>query len=221
MPFETLQKLFGIVPFLFFWGIFLLALAFYLRRGGAEGKLAKRVRTLLWVTLGFRVLYAVSATIAQYFVWAESPATRVFLDSGIGRESPIAPSLEKFPFLFGKLGYFLFYSYGRFWLNVFLAFLCAFAFLWFLKALRKWKDRFFEDGEIELGALSVALVGWPAFTLFLPLAFLSVILVSLFRLLFMKEKLTTLGAPFLLAVLLVLVWGPWLLSVTGFSVLKI
>ncbi len=220
MSLGTIQKIFAIAPLVFFWSVFLLAFVFFLRR--ANGILfAKRVKVLLGVTLGFRLLYALSATIAQYLVWAGDPKTRIFLESGIERGSPIAPSLGKFPFLFGKLGYFLFYSYGRFWLNVVLVFLCVFAFLWFLKLLRKWRERFFENGEIEFGALSAALVGWPAFALFLPIAFLSVIFVSVFRLVFMKKKFTTLAAPFVLAVLVLLLYGGKLLQLTGLSVLKI
>lgn len=221
MQTETLQRIFDIAPFLFFWGIFLYSISFFLKRNGTDIVFLKRVKILLWATLGFRVFYALAASITQYIVWSKNPMTRVFLESGIRRDSPIAPSLEKFPFLFGKLGYFLFYSYGRFWLNVIIVFACVFVFWWFLKLLRKWKERFFEDGEIELGAFCVALIGWPAFVLFLPIAFISVIFISIFRLLFMKEKLTTLGAPFLVAVLLVLIWGQQLLWLTGLSVLKI
>lgn len=215
-----LQNIFNFAPFIFLSGVFVFVFVFFFQKKNFE-HFKKLVKILLWVAIGFRVLYAVSATITQYFVWSRDPLTRAFLESGIERDSPVAPTLEKFPFLFGKLGYFIFYSYGRFWLNVIIVILCTLAFWWFLKLLRKWKDRFFEDGEIELGALSVALVGWPGFVLFLPLVFLSVILVSVFRLLFMKEKLTTLGAPFLLAVLVVLLYGTKLLALTGLSVLKI
>jgi hypothetical protein len=152
---------------------------------------------------------------------AKDPATRIFLEQGISATSPIAESLKGFPFFFGKLGYFLFYSYGRFWLNVFIVFLCAFIFYLFLKALQKWKARFFEIGEIELGALAVLLVGWPGFVIFIAAAFISVILVSLFRLVAFREPYTTLGAPFLLAVALVFLFGGYALYVTGLAVLKI
>lgn len=202
-------------------GALIFLMVFFINKKNAVEKFKKRIILAIVCVAGFRVLYAFGSMVAQYFLWAQSPITRVFLDQGIPTWSPIAKGLAWLPFLFGKFGYFLFYSYGRFWLNVFIVFACTVAFYLFLKLLAKWKARFFEVGEIELGALAVLILGWPNFILFLAFAFLSVIFVSLFRLVFFKTPYTTLGAPFLLATLLIFLFGNALLVFTGLSVLKI
>jgi len=221
MPLPLIQGILGYSPFVFFSAIFLAALVFFFERKGRVQAFRARMRVLLFSAIGFRLLYAAAATVAQYLLWARDPATRAFVESGIGRDTPIAPGLAKFPFLFGKGGYFLFYSYGRFWLSALVAIFCVLAFWWFLKLLRKWKERFFEEGEITLGALMVALVGWPGFVVFLPFVLVSIILVSLFRLAVLKQELTTMGAPFLLAAFIVLLYGQKLVALLGLSVLKI
>jgi hypothetical protein len=221
MPVEALQKIFSIAPPVFFGGAFLYVAYLFFRAKESGEAFRKKIKRTLFATASFRLLNVAGLTLAQYYVWAKDPATRIFLEQGISATSPIAESLKGFPFFFGKLGYFLFYSYGRFWLNVFIVFLCAFIFYLFLKALQKWKARFFEIGEIELGALAVLLVGWPGFVIFIAAAFISVILVSLFRLVAFREPYTTLGAPFLLAVALVFLFGGYALYVTGLAVLKI
>jgi hypothetical protein len=221
MPLEALLSLFRIAPPIFFGGALVFCIVLFAQKKIPQEKFKKRIlHSIAWV-FGFRIFYALASTVTQYFVWAGNPTTRVFLDQGIPEWSPIAKELSWFPFLFQKFGYFLFYSYGRFWLNVFIVFLCAGAFYLFLKALAKWKKRFFEDGEIELGALAVLIVGWPNFILFLLFVFLSVILISLFRLVFFKEAYTTLGAPFLLATIIIFLFGNSLAILTGLSVLRI
>lgn len=221
MPLEAFLPFFRIAPPIFFGGALVFWIVLFSQKKTSTEKFRKKILSAIAWVFGFRVFYALASTVTQYFVWARNPATRVFLDQGIPEWSPIAKELSWFPFLFQKFGYFLFYSYGRFWLNVFIVALCAGAFYLFLKALAKWKKRFFEEGEIELGALAVFIVGWPNFILFLFFAFLSVIFISLFRLVFFKEAYTTLGAPFLLATIIVFLFGNTLIVLTGLSVLKI
>ena len=221
MQFLTYQQLFTTTPTVIFWGIFLVTLFLFFRYKKGKCTLNGFVKKLIWIALGFRVINAISLTLTQYFIWASDPNTKIFIETGLSRENPIADSFRFFPFLFGKMGYFLFYSYGRFWLNVFVVILCSFLFYLFLKSLSKWKSRFFEDGEILLGVLCVLLIGWPSFVTFLIFVFLSVILISIIKSIFFKEKYTTLGEPFLLATLLVLLFGTYIMSLTGLSVLKI
>ena len=104
-------------------------------------------------------------------------------------------------------GYFIFYSFWHYWLSAILVIVVAFLFWLILKALQKYQSRFFEDGEVELGVLAALIVGWPGFVVFIPLLFLAVVLVSIFRMVFFKEAYTTLGAPMLFGVLLFLILG--------------
>jgi hypothetical protein len=130
--------------------------------------------------------------------------------------------IEHIPFLFdSKLGYFFFYSWGHFWLNALVSIALAFALWSFLKMLQKKEARFFYLGETELGFVLALAVGWPNFVVFLPLAFLSVVLISLFRTIFLKKAYTTLGWPFILAAILAFVFGQAIIGSFGWQLLKI
>lgn len=166
------------------------------------------------ILVASRIFYAIFLTAAQYYAWSKNVLTGFLLDSPLDQSLP-APSLFK------RFGYFAFYAYGRFWLNAFIAIGVAFAFYLFLKFLKKRQERFFEEGETELGFLAALIVGWPNFVIFAPLVFVSVVLISIFRGFFLKEAYTTLGWPFLLAAFLTLIWGSWLIQIFHLGVLKI
>lgn len=157
-------------------------------------------KPLIFILAASRILYAVFLTSNQYRIWSQDEMAKFLLDTP---------------------GYLLFYSYGRFWLNVFIAIGLAFVFYLFLKFLKKYQERFFEEGEPELGFLTALIVGWPNFVIFIPLIFISVVLISIFRGIVLKKAYTTLGWPFLLAAFLTLVWGNWLIQVFNLGVLII
>jgi hypothetical protein len=75
----------------------------------------------------------------------------------------------------------------------------SYAFAGFLSVLKKHRDRFFDVGDIDLGLALGMLSGWPNFVAFLPIVFLSIIIIGIIRGIFFKEAYTTLGWPFVLA----------------------
>lgn len=179
-------------------------------------------QVLIVAAVAFRLIYAVMLSAAQYYAWSQSKFTQILLESPIDTTVPQAGIVSFFPQLFeSKLGYFLFYSWGRFWLNPLIVFLVAYGFWAFLKLLKKRNDRFFDTDEVELGLLISLLVGWPNFIIFIPLVFFSVILVSIFRGIFLKEPYTTLGWPFLVAGALSLIFGGYLIDLLNLGVLRI
>ena len=193
----------------FFGIVFALSVFLYFSRH----KKVISYKLLVISVIGFRFFYALLLTIGQYYVWSKNGLTQLLLNA------PLDKSITDFSFL--NFGYFLFYSYGRFWLNVFIAVAVAFVFYSFLKFLKKYQERFFEEGETELGFLAALIVGWPNFVVFLPLVFVSVVLISLFRRLILKEIYTTLGWPFVLATLITLIWGNKLIQILNLGVLRI
>lgn len=193
----------------FFWVIFVFAVYAYSRRGRAPGYLQAFSKQLIKVTIGFYVLYAAFLTWGQYYVWSGNPLGRIFLIS------------DRFGGVNDSFDYFLFYSYMRFWLSPALAILAAFLFYTFLRVLEKYRRRFFEDGETELGFLTALVSGWPQFVIFLPLVLAGVAAVALFRLVFLKERFTTMGWSFLVSLLLTLVWGGTLIEALNLGVLRI
>lgn len=232
-----------IFPIVVFWLVYLCSfVAYYYNKQesyspsevGAKGLLPPflkkewlhrfvNLKVLIIFTTSFRVFYAGLLSIMQYYIWSQNEFTQLFINSPINSEVPFSNFLrENLSFIFNnKLGYFLFYSWGRFWISALLAIGIAFTFYALLKALKKYNDRFFIEGETELGLLLALIAGWPNFVVFVPLVFLAVLLVSIFRSLYLKEIYTTLGAPMLLAALTTMIFGSNLISVLNLTVLKI
>jgi len=177
---------------------------------------------LIWLVLGFKVLYASIETFSQYYVWSSSDFTKLFLNQNIIDLNIAQDFFGKMAWIFdNRFGYFLFYSWGRFWFEIVVSLAAAFLFYLFLVFLKKYKERFFEEGETELGFLLALMVGWSNFIVFIPLVFLSMVLVSIFRMLAFKETHTTLGAPFLLAALIVLLFGNYFINILGLTMLRV
>lgn len=193
------------LPKIFFGIIFILAVLIY---GLRKSIGLTKSRTLIISSISFHVLYAVLLTISQYYIWSQNKFTQLLLNSSLDLSMPVS-------------GYFLFYSFGRFWLNALITIGAAFVFYLFLKFLKKHRERFFEEGETELGFLSALIVGWPNFVVFLPLVFVFVVLLSIFRRVFLKEFYTTMGIPFLLAALIVLIFGNQIVDILSLGVLRI
>ncbi|MBI4812424.1 hypothetical protein HY798_03230 [Candidatus Falkowbacteria bacterium] len=193
------------LPKIFFATVFLTAMLFYLYKRRPTS--FKDVRHLEWllvnITITFRLLYAATLTVGQYYTWSVNKFTKLLL--------PPHQSVK----------YFLLYSWTHFWFNVVISAALAAVFYLFLRLLKKRKERFFEEGEVELGFLCALLAGWPNFVIFLPAVFIFVIIISLFRMAVFKEAYTTLGLPFLLATLVSLMAGGWLIDTLGLGMLRI
>lgn len=209
----------GLLPKIFLGLILISVLFFYFKRSAFNLKFI--CRYFIFAVLGFRLAYSSFLTFAQYYFWSKDSLTKYLLNSSLAPTLPVG-AIKAMPWLFdNRLGYFIFYSWGRFWLNLFLTLLIAFTFWWFLKLLKKHKERFFEGGEVELGFLTILISGWPNSLIFLVLAFLGVVAVSIFRLILLKEFYTTLGLPFVLSAIAVFLWGSQLAEIFGLNVLRI
>lgn len=190
-------------------------------RNGKEDFLRENSKRMIRYALAFYIIYPILLMIGQYYAWSQNPLSKLLLSSPLEGKVPTPQFIKDLPIFKSHFGYFIFYSFGRFWINTILAVGMAFLFYLFLKSLRKHKDRFFEEGEIEFGFLNALIVGWPSFVIFIPLVFFSVVLVSLARLLLFKERYTTLGYPFLLAAVLTMIFGFGFISIFKLSALYI
>lgn len=183
------------LPEVFFWLIFVFALFYFWKARFLS------YRFLVKAVIFFHIIYALILSAGQYWLWASDGFSKLFFEEG--------------------LGYFLFYSWSRFWFRAFLAIGFGILFWLFLKFLEKRNERFFHKGETELGFLCALMVGWPEAIIFLALTFVFVVLVSCFRIIFLGEAYTTLGVPFLLSTLTILATGNWLIILLGLEVLRI
>lgn len=202
------------------WIVFVIAAVVYFQKDSMS--LGRWSRTLVLVMLAYYLVYALINTIGQYAAWAGSadPLTRYLASAPLASAMKGVVPWYGLPLLNSKFGYLIFYSWGRFWMGALLSVVAALVFGLILKALQKYRGRFFEDGEVELGVLAALLVGWPGFVVFVPMLFVAVVLVSIFRLAFLGEAYTTLGVPILFAVLLFFIYGSPLLMITGLQALK-
>lgn len=214
------------LPIVFSILVLVLAGYFYFGRHKFQN-LYKYFLYLIGAVILFRLGYAALLALGQYYLWSASEFTKLLTTTPLGRDVPVPFFLQ---FLSSTpLGYFIFYSYGRFWISLILTLFVAFLFFGFLKLLRRYQERFFREGEVELGLLTALIVGWPNFVIFIPLVFLSVVVVSLFRLIFLKEPYTTLGVPLVLSAAMTLIlsaavtliWNRELIEIFNLTVLKI
>lgn len=210
------------LPETFFGFLFMVVSWKYITRNTREeSALRKSSRKMIVASLLFYIGYPALLTIRQYYSWFANPLSKLLLNSPLSENVPIPQFIIDSAIFQSHFGYFIFYSYGRFWMNSIFAVGVAMLFYLFLKFLRKHKERFFEEGEAEMGLLTALIVGWPRFIIFVPIIFLSVILISLFRMIVLKESYTTLGYPFLLAALSALAFGIIFISLLNLSVLSI
>jgi hypothetical protein len=142
-------------------------------------------------------------SVGQYLAWANDPM-------GVSLLPPTQ-----------SITYFLGYVWLRFLTPLFISFLSAGVWYLFLNLLRKYQPRFFEDGEPELGFALALFIGWPKFLVLLPIALLSVVLVSIFRMVVLREVYTILGWPLVLSAFLNLIYGNSLLILLGLSALRV
>lgn len=187
-------------PLVFTVGVFLLAAIFYFL-GGQKNKRLQKI--LIPVYLFFVLVLALSKSILQYRAWQSSDFGKLLLPP------------------YQSIKYFLFYSFTHFWFGALVGLAAAALFYLFLRRVAKNRDWLFIEGEQELGFLCALLSGWPGFVIFLPLVFIIMLPLSLFRRLVLKEERTTMGAALILAAGAVLLLGNWLISWLGLGVLRI
>ncbi len=192
----------------FFFAVVCLA---YQRRTYLGDKYLWTLYLITFSALIFRVGYAIFLTTTQYLVWSGQRIGSILIDLPLAKPGGTN-------FLDYQFSYFTFYAFDRFWLNLIFTLLLTCLFVLFLRLLTHYRARFFNVGEIELGGLLVLLSGWPNGLIFIALSLITVIFLSLYRLIRQKGTLTTLGLPFLVSAGIVLIWGGFLASSFGLGV---
>jgi hypothetical protein len=181
---------------------------------------AIRIKTLALLLCVARFLYAAAFTGLQYWLWSGDTFTRALLEVPVGATASkivkIFPVMYEMPW-----GYFLFYSWGRFWLYPVFSVGAALAFWWFLCLLAKYRARFFVPGEPDLGLLVGLVVGWPGIVLIVPCTFIIMVMVGVAKRFVLYAQYTTIGWPLMIATAGILLWGDSLLGMLGFGVLRI
>jgi hypothetical protein len=204
------------LPLIALWGLLVWATYDYWR--SSRDEMYKPTYILPAVLAVVATVWRASVLILwQHAIWSASSFGRALLSHTLTAPDPF---YYVSPWLFGRPGgYFIAYALSRFLMAVILSLILSLLFYWILKLLEKKNSRFFLPGEARLGFLCVLLAGWPGFVFFVPAVFLSVVLVSLVRMM-MGHKYTTLGYPMILASAIALGASSFLQSALGLWVLK-
>jgi hypothetical protein len=211
------------IPLIVQWLVFAAAVFIFIRNKKQEKPASGILYYLAYGIIGFRLAYALLLTLMQYYVWNGSGFTRLLLNMPLEQGKAFFPEFWNYSInIFGRQsGYFLYYSFMHFWLSSIIAIALSGI---FYSLFKMWKSRrpwVMSEDELALSFLSVLLVGWPGFVIFLPLSVLLTMAQSAAgRIIFKKER-TQFGYPMIFAILIVLVLGTWLIEKTGFGVLKI
>jgi len=175
-------------------------------------KLKKSFGWLAFAVILFEILYALFLTFLQYKAWQGSSLTRIFIHSPIGQEVPLFGLFKAFNFLRKvKSGYFIYFSFYRFWLTPLLSILASTLFYGFLRLLLLYRSSLLYSYEATLAFLLALLTGWPNFFTFIFLFLILFLLVSIY--VFIRGRKTSNIAPALfLACILVIIFGGYFAS---------
>lgn len=139
---------------------------------------------LFLVSVGIHIFFGVLVTWGQYYVWANgSELTKLLLTLPVSPETPF-PRLFLFirPFFENSLGYFLYYVFGRVWLNIFLSFLISGALYLVFRVWNYYRVGFLKEGPLLLLILML-ISGFPGVIVSVALGFtLSVLFFGVFYL---------------------------------------
>jgi hypothetical protein len=132
-------------------------------------------------------------------VWIENPVGAHLAQLGL--EPGVASTVLAgwIPVFSQSGGYFLYYASIRFFLPVLLTIAASAAWYSFLKSLKTYRSRLFEEGEVELGWLCALLVGWPRLVVFIPTVLLIFIITAVTRRIVLKKEFTTIALSLFLA----------------------
>ncbi len=184
------------LPKIVFWASWVAAAYFYFIPR------PRAMRCLAIFLASFRLLYVGFLIYGQHFIWSQNEFTKFFVEYQNG-------------------SYFSEYAWVHFGLNAVLSITGALLFWTLLRSLKSYRERFFYEGETELGLVLALICGWPGILIFICFSLVMVVLVSIFKILFTKEKYTTLGVPLLLACPVVLLGSVALVDALRLGALKI
>jgi hypothetical protein len=212
----------NLIPLVFWWLMFAVSalLLFLLRREHISKALKSALKISVGAAVFFRVFWAALLSYGQYYVWSQNDFGRLLLTTPLPQEASTPAYETLFPFLFTwDKGYYVHYIFGRFWVEALLSVLAALAFYGLLAVFRKYKDRFFREGEVLLGFLCALIVGWPMTAVFIGGVGVFAVLFSVARYALKHELYTTLGAPFVASAAACLLFAQFILKLTPLSVL--
>lgn len=162
------------------------------------------IKKLIIAILSFRIVYSSVFTGLQYFTWQNNEFSKLFLPP------------------YQSISYFIKYSFTHFWLGMILGVALAFLFYFILKTTRKTNHLEAPlPSDSKVGLLGALIVSWPNFIVFVAVALISAVLFSAYRGIIYKKTDISLFWPFIVAAIITLIFGNYLISFFHLAVLRI
>lgn len=148
-----------------------------------------RIKYLIIGALAVFISYSGILTWLQYEAWEHNELAKYLLPP------------------YQSVKYFISYAWLHFWLGAIFSIGLALIFFLILFLVKKTRKGFFRENDVELGFLLALIVGWPNFIFFLPLAFALTFLIALYSKIFKKQDYSSIALPFLIAAVIILIFG--------------
>ncbi|PIS04748.1 MAG: hypothetical protein COT81_04795 [Candidatus Buchananbacteria bacterium CG10_big_fil_rev_8_21_14_0_10_42_9] len=179
------------------------------------------LKKLFYGLIIFYIAYGATLTALQYWAWSGAGPTRWFLNQALGENVPLTFFWRLNPIKDSSFGYFAFYTWGRFWLNILITILASLAFQFLLAGLRQFNRRWLTASDVWLGSIGLLLSGYPGLIVFFILTFVFVLIYAFIRLILYKKVYTTIGIPMIIAALISILWGEELIFSLNLGVFNI
>jgi hypothetical protein len=198
-----------------------------------QKKWPARASVYLWSVIAaislFHASLAAFWTVKQFEVWNTHELTRILLS--LPADSAILPHTEAFNVAAQMLfkgspnGYFLYYSYGRFWVHALLSVGIPFALFGFLRLILALviKEKKIGIRELQLFLSGMLMAGWPGSIVFLVWYTLVLLVCSASSALFLRKFSVRFPAvlPVIIGVALTLLSASWVIGALGLRALYI
>lgn len=171
-------------------------------------------RWLVVIAIGIHLLYGAVATFGQYRAWATAnDVTRALFSAPLSAEVPLPAYIEWSRFLFEyPHGYFVFYSFGHFFLSTIALLIIVGLFLLFLVVRSRTHPINFREGDISMIILAMLISGWPGVIVLLPIGLVTAVLLSIIARVVYGVERTPLPPAFLIAAPFALLLAPQILA---------
>jgi len=132
---------------------------------------------LIFIAIGLNIFYGLFVTWGQYYVWVHGSAvTKALLTFPLPAAVPFSKYFEWIrPIFSNHLGYFMFYAWGRIWLDIVVLFIFSGLMYSVFRTWKFYRGGFLEKGP-ELMLVLMLISGWMGVLVSLSLGFIFAIL---------------------------------------------
>jgi hypothetical protein len=156
----------------------------------------------VWLLIGATIFFDLSLSIIQYFIWKSSEFSQFLL-----------PPYQSWR-------YFLSYIFMRFWIADILSLFPAVIFYTILNIFQKYRSDIISKDELSLTLLLCLLLGWPQSIIFVFIFLIFTIALAGVNLILFKKKNITLLPSLIISAIAVFMFGNFLISICGLSILN-